>query len=372
MGNHQKGIAGVVLAAVLGSGLFLVLLGIVVDGGRLFVDRQVQTNNAEIVLNTVTQACGTDRKACDTPGGILALAQAAVPGGSTLVELCGPVAGGATGVVACRPTTSIVDCAPPPPLLRDYLLRVRVEAPDASTRTGILDTVSFASSPGGPSGCAQAALISPNAAKLPKALPIALSLCAENDPTKEVVLRSIVPSQEGGTTGGVQCTVDTLNGPVTERSITGFTLVSLAATEKQMYCSGAEATAIVLLGARLNREPNEQTNLCGSRISLQDARSFLGETLYVPVVGPPAPTGQGNYSFDIVGFRAFTLTGFKLKPGLDGQKSTEFWADNGCDGNNFCLSGYFVEGAIDQLVRVNLDRIRNSPQLGLTMTVVFY
>jgi len=367
----RRGAAGVILGAILGSGLFIALLGIVVDAGVMFVDRQAQTLAAENTLSTVAKQCGSDPTQCETPGGILAVAQAAVPAGSRLVELCGPVAGGNVGPVSCQNLSLPLDCQPPSALYANSFLRVRVEATDSSTRTGILDALSFAASPDGPSGCAQAAFVAPNGARVPSPMPLALPACFSTDPGNEQVLVSIDPSLEGGSSGGVSCTVDTLDGPVTERSISGFTLVSLKEPSLSTYCVGDELVAVPV-GIWVSREPNERTDLCGSAMSLAKASALIGTTQYFPVVGPPTSTGVGNYDFEIRTFRAFTITGFKLKVGSAGGKSTAFWESNGCEGNSFCVSGFFEEGTTDLLFPVDEATVGEIPDLDLAVTVEFY
>lgn len=359
------------MAAILGSGLFLVLLGIVVDGGVLYLDRQNQSRAADTTLTLTAKRCGSDPTACETPGGILAVAQESVPAGSRLVELCGPVAGAGAGTIACNPTTSVVDCGQPPELFASSYLRVRVESVNASTRTGILDAVSFAETPQGPSGCAQAAFVAANGARVPSGMPLALPACFDTDSTDEQVLVSIEPSLEGGSNGGLTCTVDTLDGPVSERSISGFTLVSLIEPDRSEYCIGGELVAVPT-NITVSREPNERTDLCGNSMSLSRAAALVGTTQFFPVVGPPSPTGVGNYDFEVRAFRAFTITGFKLKVGDAGGKSNSFWTSNGCEGNSFCLSGFFEEGTTDIIFPVDQDSIGQIPDLDLAVAVEFY
>lgn len=371
MNSMRRGAAGVILGALLGSGLFIALLGIVVDAGVMYVDRQAQTTNAENTLARVADACGADPAACETPGGILAVAQSLVPTGSRLLELCGPIAGGNVGPVPCAATPTIADCGTPPALYENSFLRVRVEATNASSRTGILDALSFASSPKGPTGCAQAAFVAPNGARVPNAMPLALPACFTTDSDSEQVLVSIDPSLEGGSGGGVTCTVDTLEGPVTERSISGFTLVSLKEPSLSTYCLDGSLIAVPV-GIGVSREPNERTDLCGSAMSLADASALVGTTQYFPVVGPPTSTGVGNYDFEIRSFRAFTITGFKLKVGRAGGKTTAFWEANGCEGNEFCVSGFFEEGTTDLLFPIDETTVGEIPDLDLATTVEFY
>lgn len=367
----QSGAAGVILGAILGSGLFLALLGIVVDGGVLYLDRQAQIRAADTTLSVVAKQCAADPTSCDTAGGILALAQQAVPSGSSLVELCGPVAGAGAGAVPCQPAPSPVDCGPVPQAYSESFLRVRVEAVDASTRTGILDALSFADTPEGPSGCSQAAFVAANGARVPSAMPLALPACFDTDSTDEQVLVSIDPSLEGGSNGGQTCVVDTLEGPVTERSISGFTLVSLVEPGRSDYCQGDQLVAVPTR-VTVSREPNERTDLCGGTMSLSRAAELIGTTQFFPVVGPPSLTGVGNYDFEIRAFRAFTITGFKLKVGEAGGKSDAFWTAGGCEGNSFCVSGYFEEGSTDLLFPVDPDSIGQIPDLDLAVAVEFY
>jgi len=364
----KPGVVGVLLAAILGSGLFLVLIGVIVDGGNLYLDRQLQNRVAENTLASVAQYCGANPSFCETQNEILLVAQSALPDGSVIDELCGPLAGGSDGPVACRETLSSLDCNPPSDLYASNYMRLRVVAADADSRTGVLDALTFGSSPEAPTGCSQLAFFAPNGAKVPRVLPLALPACFVTDSTDEQVMVSIVPSEEGSQN---TCTVQTDTGAITEQSISGFTLASLSDADRAAFCS-ADTQVPIPVGVPLSREPNEKTDLCGNAMTLASLTPLLNTTQYFPVVGPPSPTGVGNYDFEVRSFRAFRITGFKLKVGEGGGKTDWWWELNGCSGNSFCVSGYFESGTSDVLFPIDESQVGTIPDLDLAVIVGFY
>lgn len=341
--QRQRGVAAVVFVAFFGSGLFVALLGIIVDGGFLYLDRQIQQNRAEFVLQKVVSECNNGVRDCDTTSETLLAAQAVLPAGSTLLEICGPGLAPAAGGIPCTVATgqAIADCQVPPLEYSNTYARARVQASGNSARLGLLDFFFPGASPGLPQGCFQVALEAPTGTFVQTAFPLALPACFATDETYEIVLTSIEPSLEQG----FSCVVQTAGGQFTlASSISGFTLASLREPEKSQYCDGGEKTAVPL-GAILRRESNEKTDLCGNPISLSDLTPLIGTVQFIPVVGPPISGGVGNYDFQVIGFRAFEITGFRLKVGSAGGKSESFWSSRDCESQDFCVSGYFVPGA---------------------------
>lgn len=367
--RSQRGVAAVVVVAFFGSGLFVALLGMIVDAGFLYLDRQIQQTRADYALRKVVGECNNGIRVCETAPQFLAATQAVLPEGSTLVEVCGPQAGPASGGILCEGegnASAIADCQAPPPEYEDTFVRVRVVASNDSARLGILDYFYPGSSPGLPQGCAQVALEAPTGTYVPTAFPLALPACFATDATEEVVLTSIEPSLEQG----YSCAVQTASGSLVQTdSISGFTLASLQEPDRSQYCRGEDATAVPL-GAILRREPNEKTGLCGSTISLNDLTPLIGSTQFIPVVGPPIQGGVGNYEFQVIGFRAFEISGFRLKVGSAGSKSSQFWKANGCESNDYCVSGYFRPGSA--MTVISGKPRSDVPYFGLATPVPFH
>ncbi|MEN9752859.1 MAG: hypothetical protein RL670_550, partial [Actinomycetota bacterium] len=55
----ERGATAVLLAIMLGSGVLVLSVGLVVDSGRLFLERRVLQTSADTVAVTVAQACAT-------------------------------------------------------------------------------------------------------------------------------------------------------------------------------------------------------------------------------------------------------------------------------------------------------------------------
>lgn len=370
--RRQQGVSGAIFAGLLGSGLLLVTMGLVVDGGAQYVNRQSEQQVAQNALTQLMNDCVANTATCATASTASHYVNGVLPAGSTLVEVCGTGLAMASGGTSCAVDTGKKsDCQTPSGIYASSYVRVRTKSTDA-TGSHIVNDVSNKADAAAPYGCAQTALLAPNGARLNVDLPIALPACFATDSATERVLVSIDPSAEGSLAhGGPSCTVQTANGPVTERSISGFTQTSLLSPEIAKYCTGNTQESIPV-GITVQREPNEKTDLCGNAMSLAKSSSLIGKTLYFPVVGPPSQTGQGNYEFTVRSFRAFMVTGFKLKIGSAGGKTSAFWTDNGCSGNSFCLSGYFTGGQSDVLFPIDPTTTASIPNLGLLTAVPLY
>lgn len=358
LSKRQPSFVTVLLVAVLGSGLFVAILGMIVDAGYLYLDRQTQQNNSEQVLAAVFHQCNT-LVYCDTASDMQSVAVSALPPGSKLVEICGPMANPIGSPIACSEATAHSDCQPIPDEYSDVWLRVRVQANSNALRPGILDLWFPGASPGLPEGCSQGAYAPPSGTLVPTSVPIALPACFSTNPSTEVVLQSIDPSLEYGD----GCVVSHISGGfLLSYSISGFTLASLQGDDRANYCKGEDATAVPL-GAWLRREPNEQTDLCGNPMTLSKLNALVGTTQFLPVVGPPRAGSGGNYDFEVIGFRAFQITGAKLKVGFVGSNSAN------CP-SLYCLSGYFKPAA--QKPVISSPPVLDVPYFGLPMLVPLY
>lgn len=370
--RRREGVSGAIFAGLLGTGLLLVTMGLVVDGGALYANRTSEQQIAQNALTQLMNHCVERSSTCESESAADLYVSGILPAGHTLAEICGTGLGMSAGGTTCDiQTGKVSDCQRPTGIYATSYIRLRTKSSDA-TGSRIVNDMSGAVDSESPYGCAQTALLAPNGARLNVDLPIALPACFASNDNVEHVLVSIDPSAEGSLAkGGPSCTVQTANGPVTERSISGFTQTSMVSSDVTKYCSGS-VEANIPVGITLQREPNEKTDLCGNAMTLAKVSGLVGKTLFFPVVGPPTDTGQGNYQFTVRSFRAFTITGFKLKIGSAGNKTSTFWTNGGCSGNSFCLSGYFTSGQSDVLFPVDPAKTANIPNLGLLTAVPLY
>lgn len=376
--RSKEGFAGVFLVALLGSGLVIALLGIVVDGGTLFFDRRshqvVADYSVEVLakdcLVSYATSCASEPIAVNHLNQVKAAAASSAE--TTIIEACGPLINKAGGGQPCQALESKqLNCQPIPTTYQNSFVRVRTGKTNLTPgQTEPFKVLSwFGSLSGGYSvtGCAQAAIYGSVAANVPVALPLALPSCRTAAVGVPTVLVSITPSLEKGNS----CTVDTINGPVTERSISGFTLVSLTGTDVTKYCLGS-STATLDVGVVVTRKPDEKTDLCGAAMVKTNLDRLLNKVIYLPTVSPPTDTGLGNYAFTVRAFTAFKLTGYKLKVGSSTSPTAGWWLANGCPSNQFCVTGTF-EKSVSSISRpLTTNTQLTTPNLDLVSVLRLY
>jgi len=370
--KKSDGFAGVILVALLGTGLVTALLGLVVDGGSLLFERRAQQTVADYSVEILSKDClanyssycSTRQNALDRLDIVRSVARNASE--TSILEVCGPLINRAGGGEPCSTLQDkTINCQPVPSQYENSYIRVRTgkttDAPGTPEPYKVLSWFPEFANGYSTSGCAQAAIFGAIAATTPVALPIVLPSCRTAAIGVATVLVGITPSLEQGRT----CQVETISGVKTENTISGFTLASLGTSERSTYCLGA-STATLDVGLTLNREPNEKTDLCGASMIKTNLDRLLNKTLYLPTVGPPINNGVGNYSFTVRAFTAFKLTGYKLKVGSSTTPSAAWWQANGCASNQFCITGSFQKSVsqvskplttTSQLETPNLDLI---------------
>lgn len=352
--NNSEGFAGVILVALIGTGLVTALLGLVVDGGTILFDRKAQQTVADYSVEILGRDCLTDYSAnCSTSqlavNHINQVRSAALSTeGTSILEACGPLINRASGGQACTALESkTINCQAIPPEYSNSYLRIRTgkttSTPGQAEPYKVLSWFPAFAEGYSTSGCAQVAIFGSVAASTQVALPIVLPSCRTSAIGVATVLVGITPSLEKGRT----CQVDTISGSRTETSISGFTLASLGTSDRSTYCLGA-STATLDVGLVLNRDANEKTELCGATMVKTNLDRLLNKTIYFPTVGPPLNNGVGNYSFVVRAFTAFKLTGYKLKVGSSTTPSGAWWLANGCPNNQFCITGSFQK-AVSQV-----------------------
>lgn len=352
--KNTDGFAGVILVALIGTGLVTALLGLVVDGGTMLFERRAQQTVADYsveilgrdCLANYTANCATGQAAIDHIDQVRAAASSTE--GTSVLEACGTLINRSNGGETCATLEDkTINCQAIPIEYANSFIRVRTGkttlTPGQAEPYKVLSWFPAFADGYSTSGCAQAAIFGSVAAITQVALPLALPSCRTAAIGVATVLVSIDPSKEKGNS----CTVDTISGPITETSISGFTLASLGTADRSTYCPGA-STATLDVGLTLNREPNEKTDLCGAAMVKTNLDRLLNKTIYVPTVGPPLTNGVGSYSFVVRAFTAFKLTGYKLKVGSSTSPSAAWWLANGCPTNQFCITGSFQK-AVSQV-----------------------
>jgi len=396
LSKNQKGIAGVFVAAIIGSGFFIALLGLVVDGGNMYLERRVHQSVADFSIQRLSKDCQTDYTAyCETEAKAIAhlnQSKALYPGNAdtTIIEVCGPLIAKKSGGVPCDPIAeSVTTCTPVPEVYSSSYIRVRTAKPgvgDGNEPYRVLNW--FSSMSGGYSvgACAQAAWYGSGAATVSKALPFALSACRtqalggdvlgdvpDNLIGVPVLIKHFVPSDSSTSPRIINCNVSTLLGETKNiEALNGFALVSLRDTT---LCQPGGTIPIYLGGdpVIVDYSSNKRSDLCSRTLTTTDVNKTLSTVSFVITVGKPTTSGIGNYSFEVIGFTAFKLEGYFINNTLNGGKPPPgtTWASNGCSNNTPCLYGSF-ENAKTDLVQPLTSELLDTPNIGLISVLPLY
>jgi hypothetical protein len=296
-----------VVAILLAGGVLLGFLSLVVDVGRIYVEREELQTGADAAALAVAKACATASTACATPEGLLDLAQTyadanSSDGVSKVSSVCGRSAGALPGCGG--PVGNLTDCLGQPKDGPYVEVRVSTELPDGSL---VLPPI-FAQTMAGNAGfdgvsvgaCARASWQTPADTPI---VGLAISTCewdsltrgstgVPNDPTpRDERVISIEPGH--GTCFGVPPSGWRPAGPASW-------LDSDASCEVHLPLSR------VLPGA-----PGDATAACVDRLRTAAARH---ETIYLPVYDA-FRDGFPDQGYRIVNFAPFLPTGFVLGAG---------------------------------------------------------
>jgi hypothetical protein len=328
-----------VVAILLAGGVLLGFLSLVVDVGRIYVEREELQTGADAAALAVAKACATAAAACLTHDGLLDLAQTyADANSSDGVSKVSGVCGRSSGALPpCDPPVgNLTDCLGGEPLDSPYVeVRVSTELPDGSL---VLPPV-FAQTMAGNAGfdgasvgaCARATWQTP--AQTP-VLGLAISLCEWNDLTH-------------GSAGSA-------NHPADERVISvepGHPTCSGVNPDggwrrpgpATWLDAGASCEVHLPLSKVLSGDPGPVTAACVNRLRSAAAHN---EKLYLPVYDARRGGFGSGQSYRILAFAPFQPTGFVLGAGTGPVlASTLNPPDPPCpvDTIERCVSGVFTD-----------------------------
>jgi Flp pilus assembly protein TadG len=336
-GRDERGAVVVIVAMLLGGGVLLGIGALVVDAGQLYQERAELQNGADAAAIGVAKTCALG--ACN-PAAATSYADAnasQLTGGTAGVSLvCGS---GAMGNCPA-PTGVMTDCPAPPAGVNYVNVYTSTLTPSGST---LLPPVFAATLLGNSSyqgstvrACAQAEWGPPASAT---AVAVTISACEWDKATQQGTAFPPGLPQQPGPSADQVLTLSAGNG-------------SGCATEP----AGADGPGVFSWAAHPRgncTEPISGATFAGRsrpfvsfscQLLLQNAQQNQIPILipvYVSVSGGPS-----NASYVLKGFARFVVTGYNL-PGFDGSTlNAPDWLSpaNGCQGTNYCLNGYFVQG----------------------------
>jgi Putative Flp pilus-assembly TadE/G-like len=336
--RDERGVVAVIVALLLGAGVLTGMVALVVDVGQIYQERAELQNGADAAALGVAKSCALGTCTPAVAGQLADGNASSLTGGTEGVPLvCG------SGSLGSCPASSgnITDCPPPPAAGTNFVdVYTATETPSGST---LLPPVFATTLLGGSSyqgqtvrACAQAEWGAPSAAT---ADALTISACEWDQATQQGTLYAPAPPYSVGAVpaagfdqvltqdpgNGVGCGTQPAgaDGPGT------FGWAGDATGNCSLPVSGpsfeADTRPLVTAACQLVLQSSQQDEIP------------ILVPIYVSLNG-----AAGTYALD--GFADFVVTGYNLAPGL-------FAADwlnptNTCQGTDYCLTGYFVQGVI--------------------------
>ncbi|CAB4872605.1 MAG: hypothetical protein F2793_03880 [Actinobacteria bacterium] len=337
--KDDRGAISILVALLLAAGVLTGLLGLVIDGGRMYAERRVVQNGADAAALAVSQDCALKRTECASQAAARAAAatfansNASDDGRTSIAEICGSAPLNTCPSLGSSPSWSNCQTA-----VTGNYVRVRTQTESAKgdgyflpifagvLSNGVGDRVSVGACSQVKWGPAASAGI-----KYPFLLPACTPLLDEGDK----VIEDFDPNNPD-----TSCTVDGVTyNPVSK----GFAFGSLP--DQTKTCVGTQAISPTMT---ISVETS-LTQLCGKDISQTlDEVISAGVPILLPVVGAHTQTGQGQYEFTVIGFKSFTLRGYRLKNNTGGAAPAGGWNATVCGqgAKRSCIHGSVGRGLV--------------------------
>jgi len=334
--RDERGVVAAIVAILLGAGVLTGMCALVIDVGQIYQERAELQNGADAAALAVAKSCALG--AC-TPGvaGQLADGNAsALTGGREGVALvCG------SGSLGSCPTStgSITDCPPPPAGTNFVDVYTQTQTASGSLLPPVFATTLLGnSSYQGTTvhACAQAEWGAPSAAT---ADALTISACEWDQATQQgTVYAPAPPYSQNAVPAASFDEVLTLN----PGNDVGCATEPAGADGPGTFGWAAAATGNCTLPVSgLSFPAGTGPSVSAScQAVLQNAQQSQ-----IPILVPVyVSLNRTSGTYVLQGFADFVVTGYNLPPGF-------FAADwlnpaNSCQGTDYCLTGYFVQGII--------------------------
>jgi Flp pilus assembly protein TadG len=342
LGRDDRGVAGVLVAVLVGGGVLLGMGALVIDVGQLYQNRAELQNGADAAALAVARSCTLGSCAPAVAAHFATANASSLTGGAAGVDL---VCGSGTLGACPASTGAITDCPAVPPAGTNY---VDVHTSTRTSGGSTLLPPVFGRALLGNSGyqgsqvkaCAQVEWGAPLAANT---IAFTISACSWYQYTSNGTSFAQPPpyppntvpppsadhilyehGTSGATTGG--CPLDNNSGADAAGNF-GWT-----------NDSGTCTTFINSTGSYNGSTGSPATADCQTLIQ----NDWLNKSVvYVPVYTTLGGTGN-NTTYTLLGFGAFVITGYHIT----GSFKANDWLNpaNNCTGNQFCIDGYFTQG----------------------------
>jgi Flp pilus assembly protein TadG len=349
-GSEEQGTFSILFSIVLGTGLLLIIVTIVLDGGQILAERRVLKNVAESSALALAAECLTNLPACKSSTTPKELASENSPDGKTsITEICIQGKDVLRNNSDCRPvSSSSIDCTFTPKETSNYV-RIRTQS---LTKNGssLLKSLFGGGQGYEVNACAQAVWGAAISAKT--FAPIALSVCDRDLVLSGARIAERIPSSKLKV---VSCDYQTTTTPPKTIVLWGvgrevnpsWVAIDLQSASLQ----DRKATSLCpdlnsQTGATLKvNDVLDQLNASGNSSAIcPDSKlgermcGWLGQQLTIPLVSTPGPYPgnqvTGSPKFRVEAFTQMKLIAFSINDGNGGNR-----ACTGNGGNNGGANG---------------------------------
>ena len=324
--SSERGAVTTIFAVVVLMGVLSGLFALVVDGGRIILERRVLQNSADAAAYYVAQQCVINISICSGSNPELTADNNSPDGFSAISEICGSSLFG-----ACAPlSTNVLDCKSTMVNENNYVrIRTSTETPSGTSLTPIFSSL-FGAGETSLTGCAQAKWAPSSRAQVK--LPIAISTCD---------FKGFGSGNERiGPFTGTQaaCTGSrTLDGAVNSGDYAGVTPIQVSNPDCVLGSRVSVGDSFNLVA------PASMDSLCGGLLSrLQQARQG-GEFNYIPVYSTSNVVGTSR-QVTVVSFVRFKIVAFKYGSTVSRNSGVNVTFPPNCTNSSLCLFVQFTKG----------------------------
>ena len=383
--SDDRGAITTLFAILLGSGLLLAILGLVVDGGQVMVQKQLVRNAADAVSEAVAVHCAKATPGIDclmdnyntlniTNGNVVAsvpnadfLNTVANPRGSdiAITQICGHSTT-ATGLGPCPPLSSSTnDCKTDLAMYSQYTdwVRVYTSSNPAGIQPAFENFLTDQPQSYQETACSQVYWGKANAISVDSTgnqLPFMFGIC-------DVAVNSLGTTvQLTGDAASSACTATDRSGTTISSSTRGFLEFDPSNTGNSCWALGATTCSNVPLNTTKSRTGLTYPTL-GYSALISSLRLKLNRTVLLPVVT------QVGSTYTVKSYAAFTLQGFNFPTTATlGVSTTKSAYKTFCPGaptntSAYCIAGQFnnrVYGTYGQVSGLGITASSNVPNLG--------
>jgi Flp pilus assembly protein TadG len=336
--RDERGVIGVVVAVLIGGGVLTGMGALVVDVGQLYQERAELQNGADAGALGVAKSCALGACTAAVAGQLADDNASSLTGGTAAV----PVVCGSGSLGACPVGTgSITDCPPSPPAGTNF---VDVYTATQTAGGATLLPPAFATTLLGNSSyqgttvraCAQAEWGAPSAAT---ADALTISACEWDQATQQGALYAPAPPYSQNAVPAASFDQVLTANPGNNA---GCATEPAGADGPGTFGWAADATGNCTLPVSGSSFPaSSGTSVSAScELVLQNAQQNQIPILVPVYVSSNSVAG----TYVLQGFADFVVTGYNLPPGIVAAD----WLNpaNSCQGTDYCLTGYFVQGVI--------------------------